>query len=154
MPPLAFEYSDVQPGIYTLVVIAVVLVVAVLVAKRERDRRERLGASLPPGSWTAPCLDTAAPAVKRLLVVGADELAIAETRTGSRDSWPWAEVAGVAEAQVRSRMQTHPGIRLAFADGSTRELLVYVGDGRAAYRDGALAAHARIERRLQSAEPS
>lgn len=144
----ASDSSAFQPGVYTLIVIALLLGLAVWMAKRERDRRDRIGAGLPRNAWSAPCLDAAVPGTKRLLIVSDEGLAIAETRTGSRDSWPWAEVGAVVEKQVRSRLQSYPGIRISLTDGHTRDLLVYVGTGRAAYQAGALEARERIARHL------
>ncbi|WP_153506340.1 hypothetical protein [Cumulibacter manganitolerans] len=145
---LAATSSAVQPGVYTLIVLAVLLGIAVWMARRERSRRDRIGATLPSNAWTATCLDPTTSATKRLLVVSDEGLAIAETRTGSRDSWPWSEVGAVVEKQLRVRVQTYPGIRISFTDGHVRELLVYNGAGKQAYRDGATEARARIAQHL------
>lgn len=151
--PLADVSSAVQPGIWVLVIIVVFLGFAVLVAKREQNRKSKIDSELPPGAWSVPCLDAAMPSTKRLLIVTGDELAIAETRTGSRDSWPWAEVAGVEIKNLRVRLQSYPGLRIEFGDGHARELLVYIGDGKASYQAGATAAYERIQAHLPRSTP-
>lgn len=143
-----------QPGIYALIVLGLLLGIAVWMAKRERDRRDRIGAALGSDVWTAPCLDPTMPGTKRLLIINDEGLAIAETRTGSRDSWPWDEVGAVIEKRLRSRMQTYPGIRISFVDGHVRELLVYVGTGKSAYEAGAIEALSRIQRYVPREEPA
>lgn len=152
--PLAADLSSaVQPGIWVLVIIVVLLGIAVLVAKREQDRKAKIDADLPAGAWSATCLDAAMPGTKRLLIVTDDELAIAETRTGSRDSWPWAEVTGVEIKNLRVRLQSYPGVRIELAGGPARELLVYIGDGKPSYQTGATAAYERITAHLQRSTP-
>lgn len=140
--------SAYHPGIWALVALAAILILTVVVAKRERDRRDKITAALPADSWSAPCLDGAAPNAKRLLVVGTDGIAITELRSGSTDSWPWAEVAGVAARAVRIRMQSNPGLRITLTNGHVRDVLVYTGAGKAGYEAGAREAQAQIERRL------
>lgn len=148
MPYAADLSSAVQPGIWVLVIIVALLGCAVLVAKREQDRKAKIDAELPDGAWSATCLDAAMPSAKRLLIITDDELAIAETRTGSRDSWPWPEIAGVEIKNLRVRLQSYPGLRLELADGHARELLVYIGDGKSSYHAGATAAYERITAHL------
>jgi transcriptional regulator of nitric oxide reductase len=140
-----------RPGIWALVALAVVLVLTVVVAKRERARQQKVVAGLPAGSWSAPCLDATSPAVKRLLIVDADGVAIAETKSGTRDSWPWDEITGVSSRSMRTRLQSNPGLRILLADGHVRDLLVYLGAGKQAYERGAVEAQAEIERRLPAA---
>lgn len=148
MPLAESGSSAYHPGIWALVALAVILVLTVVVAKRERDRRDKITKALPAGSWSAPCLDGAAPNAKRVLVVGVDGIAITEIRSGSADSWPWAEIAGVAACPIRVRMQSNPGLRITLANGHVRDLLVYTGAGKAGYEAGAREAQAQIERRL------
>lgn len=137
-----------RPGLWALIALAVILVLTVVVAKRERTRQQKIITELPAGTWSAPCLDAVAPAVKRLLIVDGDGIAIAETRSGTRDFWPWTEIRGVEGKQIRIRLQSNPGIRLTLANGYVRDLLVYLGVGKQAYEHGAIEAQAQIERRL------
>lgn len=149
---LAVEGSAAyRPGLWALVALGVILVLTVVVAKRERNRQDKLVATLPAGAWSAPCLDATSLTVKRLLVVDADGVAITETRSGTKDSWPWAEISGVSARDIRTRMQTNPGLRISLANGHVRDLLVYLGAGKPGYQRGALEAQAEIERRLPAA---
>lgn len=147
----ADEAAAYRPGIWALVALVVVLAISVIVAKRERGRSDKLIADLPAGSWSAPCLDATSTAVKRLLIVNDDGVAIAETKSGTRDSWPWDEIKGVSQRPMRTRLQKNSGLRLSLANGHVRDLLVYVGTGKQSYERGAMEAQAQIERRLPAA---
>ena len=140
-----------RPGLWALVALAVILVMTVVVAKRERARQEKLTAELPPGTWSAPCLDATSPAVKRMLLVDEAGIAIAETKTGTRDFWPWDEIRSAVGREMRTRLQNNHGLRITLANGHVRDLLVYIGVGKQAYERGALEAQAEIERRLPPA---
>ncbi|WP_134324591.1 hypothetical protein [Cumulibacter soli] len=139
------------PGAWALAALVVILAIAVLVAKRERTRQQKVVDQLPSGTWSAPCLDATSPTVKRLLIVDEDGIAIAETKTGSRDSWPWSDVKGVGGREMRTRLQHNQGLRILLNNGHVRDLLVYLGVGKAGYERGAIEAQAEIERRLTAA---
>lgn len=140
-----------QPGLWALIALGVVLVLTVVVALRERKRQGKLVAELPSGTWSAPCLDATSLMVKRLLIVDEQGIAIAETKSGTRDSWPWEEIKGASALQMRTRMQRNPGLRISLANGHVRDLLVYLGAGKPGYERGAMEAQAEIERRLPAA---
>lgn len=140
-----------RPGAWALVALAVILVMTVVVAKRERDRQQKIVAELPADTWSAPCLDATAPAAKRLLIVDSEGVAIAETKSGSRDFWPWSEISGVSGRSMRTRMQSNQGLRISLRNGHVRDLLVYLGVGKPGYERGAIEAQAEIERRLTAA---
>ncbi|MFV0534795.1 MAG: hypothetical protein ACK5MR_14235 [Cumulibacter sp.] len=139
------------PGAWALVALVVVLAIAVLVAKRERTRQQKVVDDLPAGTWSAPCLDATSPTVKRLLIVDDEGIAIAETKTGSRDSWPWSDVKAVGGREMRTRLQHNQGLRILLNNGHVRDLLVYLGVGKSGYERGAIEAQAEIERRLTAA---
>lgn len=140
-----------RPGLWALIALGAILVLTVVVALRERKRQDKLVAELPAGTWSAPCLDATSLMVKRLLIVDEQGVAIAETKSGTRDSWPWEEIKGVSARPIRTRLQGNPGLRISLANGHVRDLLVYLGTGKPGYERGAMEAQAEIERRLPAA---
>ncbi len=142
--------SDFQPGIWTLVIIALLLGLAVWTALRARRAAAEVSKALPEDAWTVDALDPRDPGKRMLLAVTDDGLRLMPLKGTAGRSWSWAEVGTVIERSMRSRLNSYPGLRISFVDGESIDLLVPLGTGRSAYADGVRETQRRIAPHLHA----
>ncbi|GAB3303310.1 hypothetical protein EK0264_02830 [Epidermidibacterium keratini] len=144
--------SDFQPGIWTLLVIALLLGLAVWTALRARRAAAEVSKALPDDAWTVDALNPQDPGKRMLLALTNDDLRLLTIRGDTGRSWAWSEIGTVIERSMRSRLNSYPGLRISFVDGESIDLLVPLGTGRSAYADGARETQRRIAEHLRGGD--
>lgn len=150
---LAAETNPFQPGIWTILVVVLLIGLAVLIAAKDRRRRDSIKETLDASTWTAECMDPSNLRVRRMLALSDTDLAVIETQSRDRESYPWSEIGAVTQKSLRVRMQSYPGVQISMRNGHARDLLVVAAGmgGRRAYEIGAAEATQQIRLRLKAA---
>lgn len=103
-------------------VLVVLLLYPVLVYYNRRVNR--VGAALPQGTWSMPCVDPKASRGWRVLVADDSGVYVTNTSGQRTRSWAWGEIVGVHTGPVRTALVKHPGVILELREGRSVGLLL------------------------------